>query len=237
MDALFGIILLLIVGGVAWCVAAEGGWGSVLTFFSVLFAGILTMNFFEPVAGIFDGMGEAVQPYSDVVAFLLLFALFVFLFRLATDNISQVEIEMDSRIYQIGRWLFGLATGYLTMAILLTAMHTAPLPREFIGFRPEADNLFEFSAPDRQWLGFTQYISENVLPNGKIFDGPKYAMPPDGGQVRIWSSFPIRYATKRLDYGSGRSVAGGGGGKIAPASGGGVSGAPTSGGSSAPAGF
>lgn len=232
MEAVFGLILLLIVAGVTWCVAGEGAWGAVLTFLAVLFAGLLTVNFFEPFASLLDSMiGSAIQDYSDLVAYLALFALFTFLLRLATDNISPTEIELDGRVYQVTRWLFGFATGYLTMAILLTAVHTAPLPRSFLGFKPEGNTFFDISAPDRQWLGFTQHISEKVLSTGRIFDGPRYSMPDDAPK-RVWPSFPIRYATKRLDYASGRksAVAGGGGG-VGP-----VQGAPV-GGSSAPAGF
>jgi hypothetical protein len=233
MEAVFGLILLLIVAGVTWCVASEGAWGAVLTFLAVLFAGLLAMNFFEPLANLLDNMiGSVVQDFSDLTALLGLFALFTFLLRLATDNISPTDIELDGRIYQATRWLFGLATGYLTMAILLTALHTAPLPRSFLGFKPDGANFFDISAPDRQWLGFTQHVSEKVLSAGKVFDGPKYSMPPDDPNQRLWPSFPIRYATKRLDYASGQrpTVAGGG---VGPASG---SPAPA-GGSSAPAGF
>jgi hypothetical protein len=231
MDAIFGLILLLIVAGVTWCVAGEGPWGAVLTFLSVLFAGLLAMNFFEPVANLLDSMiGSAVEDYSDLVALLGLFALFTFLLRLASDNISPTEIEVDGRLHQVTRWLFGLMTGYLTMAILLTSLHTAPLPRNFLGFKPEGTNFFDISAPDRQWLGFTQHVSEKILSTGKIFDGPRYSMP-EGGE-RIWPSFPIRYATKRQDYASGRKPTSIGGAGSAP-------GAPTppAGGNAAPTGF
>jgi hypothetical protein len=201
MEAGFGAILLLIVVAVTWCVAAEGAWGAGLTFLCVLFAGLLAMNFFEPVANFIDGMGSAVQDYSDLVALVGLFALFTFLGRLATDNISPTVIEFDARVYNVARWLFGLATGYTTMAILLTALHTAPLPRKFLGFSPERANLFDSVAPDRQWLGFTQHVSERVLRTGRVFDGPTFEMP--GTDQKIWPSFPIRYATRRQDYASG----------------------------------
>ena len=47
------------------------------------------------------------------------------------------------------RWTCGLATGYVTVAFLLTALHTAPLPREFLGFSGEKKNFFGIGA-DRQ---------------------------------------------------------------------------------------
>jgi hypothetical protein len=83
------------------------------------------------------------------------------------------------------------------MAFLLTALHTAPLPRNFLGFTPERDNFFNVAAPDREWLGFVQYVSENSLSSSdlRIFDGPRFLVPNHENQV--WPSFIIRYATRR----------------------------------------
>jgi len=210
MDAAFGAILILIVAVVAWCVAGEGAWGAGLTFLCVLFAGLLAMNFFEPVAGMLDTMGSTVQDYSDLAALMVLFTLFTFLGRLATDNIAPTDIEFHAAVHNAARWLFGVGTGYATMAILLTALHTAPLPRNFIGFTPEGRNLFDVMAPDRQWLGFTQHVSEKVLHTGRVFDGPKFNMP--GTDQEYWPSFPIRYATRRQDLAAGKKPSALGGG-------------------------
>ena len=48
------IILLAVIAIVAWCLSGEGGWGAVLVFFSVLFAGILATNYFEPFANFLE---------------------------------------------------------------------------------------------------------------------------------------------------------------------------------------
>ncbi len=205
MEAVFGLILVGIIAIVTWCVASEGAFGAGLTLLCVLFSGLLAMNFFEPLADALDGIGSDMRYYSDFIALVGLFALFVFLGRLATDSIAPTEIEYDSRVYNVARWLFALATGYTTMAILLTAVHTAPLPREFLGFSPERKNLFDFAASDRQWLGFTQHISEKILATGSIFDGPKFPEPETPQD--IWPSFPIRYATRRQDYANPRKAA------------------------------
>ena len=111
---------------------------------------------------------------------------------------------------QGGRWVFGALAGYATMAFLLTSLHTAPLPREFMGFKPERSNFFGM-APDRQWMGFTQYVSEKPFAYFKYkdpdtqeliplaFDG-KYEVLGDKSARypnTIWPSFPIRYAMRR----------------------------------------
>lgn len=218
MDSLFGLLLGLVLGAVTWCVASEGAWGAILTFLCVLFAGLLTMNFFEPVAAfIEDSGGSFLAPFADLIAFMGTFGALTLVGRMATEQISPVDIELDGRLYEATRWLFAGATGYVTMAIVLTAVHTSPLPRDFIGFSPEKRNFFDISAPDRQWLGFTQHVSEHVLNAGRIFDGPVWKIP--GAEQQVWPSFAIRYATRRQELATGTvkkpanaGIPGGGGG-------------------------
>lgn len=204
------IALLIVVGVVTWLVASEGVWGAAQTFLCTLIGGLIAMNFFEPLANSIRGIvGEN---YADVAALLGLFTVMVFALRMGTEQLALSYIQVIPMLDTAGRWVFGALTGYLTMAILLTALHTAPLPREFMGFKPERNNFFNF-APDRQWLGFTQYVSEKSLRKiiGKdkfgnedvliahTFDGryEKVGDPTKPFPNKIWPSFPIRYATRR----------------------------------------
>jgi hypothetical protein len=82
------------------------------------------------------------------------------------------------------------------MAILFTGLHTAPLPREFLGFSPERDNFFNAAAPDRQWLAFTQYVTENGFWSDRPFDLSK-VVPPNSSKIVELSSFVMKYATRR----------------------------------------
>ena len=198
------ILLLAVVGVVAWCVASEGAWGAGFTFVAVLMAGLLAMNFFEPLANYLEyniagSAGWAAR--WDVISLVGLFTLFTFLLRLLADYLSPTFIPVHPLVHEGGRWGFGVLTGYITMAVLLTALHTAPLPREFIGFTPERNNFLGLAAPDRQWLGFTQYVSERSLRGDRIFDGPRLTIGDSRNQ--IWPSFPIRYASRRESLASG----------------------------------
>lgn len=211
---------LAVVGVVTWCVASEGLWGAAHTFLCVLLAGLLAMNYFEPAAGVLDGMLGGFRNYSDIIALVGLFIGFVFALRLGCEHLSPIFIQLPSTVDQAGRWLFAALTGYVTMAVLLTSLHTAPLPREFMGFTPERANFFGM-APDRQWLGFMQYVTEKSMakvmfqdPKTKTlvvhaFDG-KYEVLGDPSQPfpnTIWPSFPIRYATRRSQIGGGAGAA------------------------------
>jgi len=198
---LIDIVLLAIVAVVTWCVASEGIVGAALMLFHVLFAGLLTMNFYEPLAIWLERNAALTGVWSLRLDFMVMvgfFTLAVLGLRSLTDYLLPHDVIVDAYVYDIGRWLCGLLTGYITMAFLLTSLHTSALPREFIGFRPERNNLFNVVAPDRQWLGLTQYVSEHSLgyeSNPRIFDGPQKKMGDQPNE--IWPSFPIRYADRR----------------------------------------
>jgi hypothetical protein len=214
---------------VGFFVAKEGIWGAAQTFLCTLLAGLIAMNYFEPLAAALRAFMP--EMWCDLVALLGLFIGLVFALRMGTERLAQTYIQVFPALDTAGKWVMGAATGYLTLAILLTALHTAPLPREFLGFTPERPNFFGM-APDRQWLGFTQYVSEKPLGvqyRDKIgdkeiivahaFDGryekvgdpmKPYSVKDLSGQDAfqiIWPSFPIRYATRRGQMGSGGSSA------------------------------
>lgn len=199
-------LLILVLGLVTWCVAGEGAFGAALNCIIIVISGLLAMNLFEPVATI----GQAYILSSgywmfrwDIISLVGLFAAFIVAFRFVFERMTPRYFHMEGTAHDLARWLFGLVAGYVTMAFLLTSLHTAPLPREFIGFRPERANLFDQLAPDRQWLGFTQYVSESVFADPiqpRIFDGPVEDFiddPNNAERNKVWSSFPIRYATRR----------------------------------------
>ena len=237
------IVLIAVLAGVTYFVAQEGPWGAAFTLFSVIIAGLVAMNFFEPLANaLVGGLGFAWQEKVDIIALLGIFSLIVFLLRMATDYLMPTYVEVQGLLWDIGRWVLGAATGYAMVAILLTSLHTAPLPREFAGFSPERGNFLNM-APDRQWLAFVQYLSEKAFGTGtgQIFDYADESTPgtPPGWQ---FSTFPIRYAHRReayVSYNQLTPIAGppAPGGAVPAAPGGAAApGAPAGGGSGRPSG-
>jgi lipid-A-disaccharide synthase-like uncharacterized protein len=210
---MFDVMLLVVWGIVTWCVSGEGAFGAAVNCLVIIVSGLLAMNFFEPFAAFAQQnlmSGGAWSYRWDVIILVGLFGLCVFGLRTLMEKLSPRYIEMSGLAHEIGRWSFGLVGGYVTMAFLLTALHTAPLPRNFMEFRPERANLFGILAPDRQWLGFTQYVSENVFASGRIFDGPVSDFIDDQSNENrntVWSSFPIRYASRRELFASGGLMA------------------------------
>ncbi len=201
------LVFLAILVWVAIRVAAEEAWGAAVVCLSVLFAGLFAMNLFEPLAELLEQKISSDETWRfrwDVIALVGLFAGGVFVLRIVTERLAPANIPIP-RPAEIGiRWLAGGVAGYLTVAILLTAVHVAPLPRlvtgqeviEVPGFEAERPQFFGLG-PARQWLSFNQWVSQNALNRGdsrRLFDGPIYY---SGGDTGRWPSFPIRYAARR----------------------------------------
>ncbi|QDT38776.1 CvpA family protein [Stratiformator vulcanicus] len=197
------ILIVIVIAGVTWCVASGGAHGAVTTFFSTLFAAIIAMNFFEPIAGALSG---ALGMQADMVALLGIFAGLAFGFRFAADSLSPRFVAVHAYAHEGIRWVGGLMTGYLVAAMLLIAVHVSPFPERFLGFEPLRRNLFDISAPDRQFLGFFQYLTEKPFGsrNGRIFDGrtavdwqvPRAAVDINPSEV-VMPDFVVRYASRR----------------------------------------
>jgi hypothetical protein len=187
-------LILIVIGLVTWCVAAEGAVGAGTIFFSIVLSGLVAMNFFEPLADALDDIAF-IGARADMIALLVLFGVLLTLARVAAEKISPIFIPLQGLAYDISRWGFGLLSGYATAAILLTTLHTSTLPREFLGFRAERNNLFNAVAPDRQWLGFVQYVTEKPFARQQGVPNPLtgaiHVMPRifDGRTAYHWADF------------------------------------------------
>ena len=199
-DFAFAVVTLLVTLVLANGGAARAG----VRLCSILFAGLFTMNYFEPVARLAIDVSHSATPiarYARFVCFIGLFAAAQIVLWALSKRLLPESIEMPKVVEQCGRWGCGIASGWITAAILLTAVHTFPGSRDFGGlFPPEADRRTSpilKTSPDYQWLGFTQHVSEHVFRqpgNARVFDGPQQRIGTVSGR---WSSFPIRYAEWR----------------------------------------
>lgn len=201
---MFDIAMLLLFLYIAWSVASENAWKAVTTMMVVFFAGLMAMNLFEPCAELLALLISSKPSWNarwDILSLMVIFSLNVFALKFVVDRLISMDIFLHIALEAPAKWVFSAVTGYLTVAILMTALHTAPLPRDYWGFFiPEPERRDGFLAkfqPDYHWLGITQYISEVTFPHApeiRVFDAPRYRT---GTKEKHWSSFPVRYATRR----------------------------------------
>ncbi len=154
---IFALVLLL-----TYALSSEGLWGAALMFFNVLFAGIITFNFYEPLAGLVDKAGIN-WGFTDALCMMAVFCVAVLLLRLTTETVAPAMVRFPTPIYHIGRLAFAFATSVVLMGILLLGFHVAPVHKKIFGaidYKTQPPFGMGF---DHGWLAFFQYTTGQVF--------------------------------------------------------------------------
>ncbi|MEX2187554.1 MAG: hypothetical protein WD875_12200 [Pirellulales bacterium] len=159
------VFLSLIVLGSVACLWNRGIWGAGQSLVNTVFAALLAMNLFEPLA---DELGSPKSNMMDFVCLWGLFAAFFAVFRLATDIVSRVKVRFPFGIDTVGAVVLAIATGWILFCFTMVSFHVSPLARSpFLGsFMETPDQKMLGVGPDRLWLAFTRQASLGVFSAG-----------------------------------------------------------------------
>jgi hypothetical protein len=131
---------------------------------NLVFAGLLAMNFFEPLAAFITGYQDDIHTFVafiDFLSFWICFIFFMAIFMAITDKVSRVRVRFMQIVERVGAPIAAACVGWVMACIVLASLHTAPLAEyPLLGsFQPQANMGFGMFAPDREWFGFTKYQS------------------------------------------------------------------------------
>ncbi len=154
----------------------DGLWGNAVRLVNVIFACLLAMNFYEPLAKRIAGL-EATHSFTPFVDFLAIWVCFAFILKILltiTDKVSKVRVRFLKIVDRIGGIVLALWIGWVMVGFTFATLHTAPLGQYFFfgGFVPQYNMAFGLLAPDREWLGFTKRMSEG--PYGRGYEETKF---------------------------------------------------------------
>lgn len=172
----------------------EGLWSNTLTLFNTVTAGLIATNYFEPITRWLGDMVPFMDFNWDVIVLGVLFAGSLVVLQLLTKTISKYHVRFHPIADQAGGYFMALWAGWVAVCFMCFMLHTAPLSRTFFydGFKPE-EKLFYGLAPDRQWLGLVNKIS-----NGGGLGRNEY---DEQGNVRSvfdpQGEFMLKYASRR----------------------------------------
>jgi hypothetical protein len=163
MANVVSMAILLLVLGVGAALLSEGLWGAALMFFNIVFAGLIAFNFYEPAAAFVAANASMLSGSADVLCLLGLFTVAVLILRLTTDSLGPLMVRFPIPIYQLGRFVFGMAGAAVLAAILILGLEAAPVNKKVLGVID-----YKFAPPfgwgfDRQWLGFFQYSTGHIF--------------------------------------------------------------------------
>ncbi len=163
MSFLLPLVLLLIFIACVAFLYTEGMWSNAIRLINVVTAALLATNFWEPVATRLDRWQPSYTYMWDFVVLWGLFAALVMVFRSVTDFLSKLNVRFLKLADRIGSVVLACWIGWVMVCFATFTLHTAPLARNFLGggFQPEKRMLLGM-APDRQWLGFVQRMSQGT---------------------------------------------------------------------------
>lgn len=186
------LIVILIVLICVAVVGTDGLWHSVITFFNVMFAATLTMNYFEPASLWLDSKMPTFTFVVDILMYWGLFFTFALVFRILTGLISKVRVRFLKPVDFAGGILVSLWTGWILASFTLTSLHLAPLPLNSMGgaFQPEPQSqMFMSMGPDRKWLALMQKLSKGSFSRKAPDNEPdKYVFDPESKFILIYGS-------------------------------------------------
>jgi hypothetical protein len=151
------VATLVIMALVGYFYTREGLFTAFLMFVNVLIAGLITFNFWEPLANVTEPLFRTnfMRGSEDLLAIVLIFTITLGVLRLFTRKLNDEQIAFPAGMQQFGGLLFGLLTGYLVSGLLVVALQTLPWGQHFLDFEPPLENdsgLRSYLPPDRVWL-------------------------------------------------------------------------------------
>lgn len=149
------ILLIGVILGAVAMLFRDGLWSNGIALINTIIAGLIAVNYFEPVTRYFTGMVPYMDYNWDIMVLGALFGISYGALRYIGTQISPYQVRFHPLLDQIGGGLLALAAGWVAVCFLTFALHTAPMSRDFFGggFVPEKPMFFGL-APDRRWLGF-----------------------------------------------------------------------------------
>lgn len=177
LDAVVFILIL----GMTYALSSEGLWGAALMFFNALFAAMITLNCYEPLAQVIGSNVEFLSGYADALCILLIFTVSLLVIRLATENLAPAMIRYPMPLFHAGRLLFGLAGSAVTMGVLLIGLDASPVDKKILGSMDYKSEPFFKVRLDKELLAFFQYST------GYIYTRPGPRDPyGEFGEVRAF---------------------------------------------------
>lgn len=153
---IFAFILVFLYSGYK-----KGLFGSAVTFFSVFFAILLTLNLFEALARGVAGLIERTEPYSQGIAFLGLFLLvYTILYMLANTFLIQ-SFKVRQLINAPGGLFFGFGTAFLMVGLLTFGWMMMPAAFRTLPATTEPGEEF-FLEIDQKFIAFYSGVARRT---------------------------------------------------------------------------
>jgi len=196
-----GILLMVFVVVIAFR-GQSGIWSNAIMLVNVIFAALLAMNYFEPLAKQIDSFDRTYRYLTDFLALWGVFAFSVLVMREITDRVSKVKVKFVKPVDMGVGGALACWIAWIMVCFAATTLHTAPLARNFLGFQPEPRTAMFFGllAPDREWLGFTRAESVGPFSRSVSYRVGNQLTPAGPKEFDSTGDFIFKYGARREKF-------------------------------------
>lgn len=163
MAWIFDAVVFFLIIGMTYALSSEGLWGAALMFFNALFAAMITLNFYEPLAQMIASNVEFLSGYADALCILLIFTISLLILRLATENLAPAMVRFPMPLYHAGRFVFAVLGSCVTMGMILIALDASPVNKKILGSMDYKSVPFFKLRLDKEMLAFFQWSTGYVF--------------------------------------------------------------------------
>jgi hypothetical protein len=156
-----GVLVLTL--GMTYALMSEGLWGACLMFFNALFAAMITMNCYEPLAQLIGTNVEFLSGYADALSIMLIFTVTLVAIRLTTENFAPAMVRFPTPLFHLGRVVFGLLGSAVTMGIILIALDASPVNKKILGAMDYKYRPFFGLRLDKEILAYFQHATGYIF--------------------------------------------------------------------------
>jgi hypothetical protein len=157
------MIALVLIAGMTWALTSEGLWGAALMFFNALFAAMITLNFYEPLAALIANNVDFLSGYADALCILVIFTVSLLILRLTTENLAPAMVRFPMPLYHAGRFVFGVLGSAITVGMLIIALDASPVQKKILGSFDYKHKPFFGVRLDKELLAFFQHATGYVF--------------------------------------------------------------------------
>ncbi|MBX3355000.1 MAG: hypothetical protein KF724_04805 [Phycisphaeraceae bacterium] len=131
---MLSILVVAIVGLIAYWWANQGATSALLHFLCVLVAGTIAFSLWEWVTVTFFLRGVRFDEYAWGVTLVGIFVVVLFILRLAADKLVPKEVRPNAAVNTVFGAIFGLGAGVLSVGIVLTGWGFVQASTEILGY-------------------------------------------------------------------------------------------------------
>ena len=154
------IPVFLICAVVFWL---RGLWNTMLIIVLVLISGLLSLNYYEPLAKMVAEQVPDLQSFLDFIVLWALFLVFLGVLWALRFLLSRQRVEFIMPVELVGRTVVALWCAWLITGFAAMTLHTAPIGANPLGAFDSPSDAKLFFGADRQWLALMQSRSRGAL--------------------------------------------------------------------------